>query len=277
MPSRLAVFVLRTLFITGICVCEVWAAGSPSTTQSAQLAHNIQATREAATDPTFTAEISEATMNDIVRMLKGRYAVRFGCEDIDYTPNDMITLGQLIEQLDSAATTRPLTKFEETRRGLARRELQAGISKTSSFDIAFWRRTGRFSAPSMEALLDDLFLKSPYIWSVHNGTFYIRPLKGSLLNFPVSLDVRDLSINQVVGQILDQQPASESKIVRMSMGKDDSDKTFVHRLILKDVAASDALCRAVEASNPTMSWNLSGIQGHRLFSIDKQQLNEDGQ
>jgi hypothetical protein len=170
----------------------------------------------------------------------------------------MITLGQLIEQLDSAATTRPLTKFEETRRGLARRELQAGISKTSSFDIAFWRRTGRFSAPSMEALLDDLFLKSPYIWSVHNGTFYIRPL-------------------QVVGQILDQQPASESKIVRMSMGKDDSDKTFVHRLILKDVAASDALCRAVEASNPTMSWNLSGIQGHRLFSIDKQQLNEDGQ
>jgi hypothetical protein len=244
--------------------------------QARRCSGQVPATSSPATKP-YSLDIDYQQMNAAAVELSGRLGLRIGLEDIDYTAADMEKVGDVMANLRATATTRPLSHNQTVTLDAAERELAMGMDPQANFDVASFRLNGHYSGSTADELLDKLTANSPYSWSKANRTYLIKPTRGSILAFPVTLNLKNTGIVEVINAILAQQPAVDGRrqIAGLTDAGSASPKTVrpeqarVQSLVLNGVRADEALCRACEAADPPLCWELCGLHGQRLCGLYK--------
>jgi hypothetical protein len=168
----------------------------------------------------LTLELDHERMGNIVSTIRRQCGARVCFEDVDYDmEKDVVRLGEFIQEMEAAAHRRqPMSPALQKRLQHARSLLKDGNPPNLLIDQKFFPYSGRFSAPTIEALLDQLTSQGPYAWKRISQSYVVYPRAGSVLNFPVSVDLHNISLMDAVKIILDQSPAPKIGIGITSTG-----------------------------------------------------------
>lgn len=144
--------------------------------------------------------------------------------------------------------------------------------------------TGMYTAASAEEMLDSLTAASRYTWMKSNTCYVIYPRKGSLLMERITLSVPPCTLLDAVRALLDSDPtdAKQKELITASFMSTGGPRpspvnvNTVGTLTFVDTPLVDALCRVVEAADPSASeggifiWQLCSGWAKQCRIIDVQ-------
>src|SRR5690606_30186730 len=106
---------------------------------------------------------------------------------------DAQTAADIIRQLEEKAGRGKLSPAEADRLDSARRIVKEHGPKVL-FDSGAPRLTAKIRADSLDELLEKLTAGTRYAWRKVGSTFVVLPREGSVLDFPVTADVSNLTM-----------------------------------------------------------------------------------
>jgi hypothetical protein len=138
--------------------------------------------------------------------------------------------------------------------------------------------SGKYTAATVEEMLDALTGPSPYTWQKNNACYVIYPRTGSLLMEKVTVSIPACSLYDAVSMVFASRSDSTKKdepmgIVQIGSGppRPSPQKVDVTALTFVDTPLMDALCRAVEAAGTDGAglfvWYLCGGWAHEMRCI----------
>ncbi|MBN2685089.1 MAG: SUMF1/EgtB/PvdO family nonheme iron enzyme, partial [Pontiellaceae bacterium] len=213
------------------------------------------------------------TMQNMVVRLRQEYGIRLCFENLDFDPErDALGLGDALKQLGEKEQQGTLTAKEQNRWAVAQRLLADGNSPNMLFDVGE-RYDREIEAASVAELLAKLTQDTPYAWTKVSESYVIHPRGNSVLAFPVTLDTTGMTLQQALLNILGQSN-EQIRIMQISAmptqpGFDPTPwlSSKLPPIDLKNMNATEALCRVTEQSAPSVVWELAGYAGGRNLSV----------
>ena len=216
-------------------------------------------------------------MGNILTLFQQKYpAVRLCFEELDFDRNDMVTIGQALQQIEDAAKRRTLTTNENLRLADIRRLLAKGPRENEPYGSPAPRYDKHITANTVEEFLGQLTQGTPYDWRRFGNTYVVCPRDASRLAFRVTLSTDGLTVEEAEMKILAQQPTNSQittvTIMHMPVMAGTDPTPELHAklpaLDLKNVLAMEALCRITEAARPDSVWELAGYKDFRTLEIN---------
>jgi hypothetical protein len=217
----------------------------------------------------------EDLLANIVGTISRNHAVRICFEEIDLDPQkDAQTAADIIRQLEEKAGRGKLSPAEADRLDSARRIVKEHGPKVL-FDSGAPRLTAKIRADSLDELLEKLTAGTRYAWRKVGSTFVVLPREGSVLDFPVTADVSNLTMQVAAQRIAGQRPSGGpiglvvmTRGIRV-LGKDPISllQTRVPPLAFQDQSALEALCLLTESTDPAFTWHLAGYRQSRGLGV----------
>jgi Protein of unknown function (DUF4019) len=181
------------------------------------------------------------TMQAIVQRLRRELGLRVAFEDLDFAPEDGITLGHRLAELGAREAAGTLTPRERDLLMDARRLQSEAVPQLESADRIIAEETADHTRPyavvaeairarmnpgarsetmvdvgqrftytistdTVREFFEPLLHDTPYRARKVGGTWLIEPRAGSRLAYPVTLDCAGLSVDEAVAAILAQAP-----------------------------------------------------------------------
>jgi len=227
--------------------------------------------------PKYSLTVQNDDMGMIVGRLRQVYELRVCFESAPKDPEkDRITLDNEVKRLQALAAERELSSSEQYMLEKFLNLVERDYPADTIVDRVRHRYSGMFAGETPTEVLDAVCAEGPYGWFEENGTYVILPRLGSTLDYPVTLDVENMPIVDVLRLIAKQDPkgglglggGGAGPLGPVSIGEA-LGKCIAPRLVLEDVAALEAMCRAVEAAGGQLAWTAGevGWGGARMISI----------
>lgn len=212
------------------------------------------------------------SMQEVVGMLRATYGARICFEELDFDPLvDSITFEERIQSLRRLELEEgSLSPRQRLLLAHAERSVQMGVPLDAQCDLNFFRLSGYVEAATIDEVLGAITEDSPYAWSMQNGTYVVGPRKNSVLGFSIHLNVTEqMMAIDIMKDILDQGPQQHGfsvGVVHFGINTI-RNEAIIERLILRDVPATAAMNRVVEAAGGNVCWTLLGVKGNRVLYL----------
>ena len=199
----------------------------------------------------FHFDCAGDTMQDVLMRLGKQFNVRIcweSDEKIKRSRTELVMMKDLLEELEIWEASGILSDREKERLVELRR-----FQTPETAGEVFTRYHGQLAASSLEGLLDQLTEGSTdrARKSKSGKTWMVSPIEGSRLEFPVTLNTRDLTIAQAVDQLCSQSP---DKLERTSIGERPWLDMACKPVSLQQEPAWEALCRISEEAEFDLIW-----------------------
>ena len=218
------------------------------------------------------------SMQNIVYRFQQEYGGRLCFENLDFDmKQDTMTLGRRISMLEEKQRDQKLTAREvELLKDARRLRKEEKLGDETVIDVGE-RYEGNIVADSIEDFLNQLTKDTPYDWTSTDGkgSWVVLPRAGTRLNYPVTLDTGDLTVEEAVAKVIEQRPAGSEIGVgqvdtRPVAPGTDSDP-WLHVKCkpanFVGIPAWRALCMIGEGARPDSLWELAGYKEHRMLGI----------
>ncbi len=217
----------------------------------------------------FSLDVTDTSLGGLANSLQRRFQACICTEELPLSPDDIVTAADILE-VTKDRPPEELTKREQLLLKTAKEMLDQGHTPAITIDSKRYRFTGKFKASSFPKLLDQLLMESPYHWYEENGTFVVFPRIGSRLSFPVTLNLRNPSITNVLKALVKEQPEdhvlTDHGTVMMVGATPPEYFQIFHELLKKPLPVSlvfdkepamDVLNRLVEATGGEVYWHVT--------------------
>ncbi|MBC8126655.1 MAG: protein kinase [Gloeobacteraceae cyanobacterium ES-bin-144] len=218
------------------------------------------------------------SMQNILYNFRRKYDVRIAFENLDFdTKKDTIKLGQRIATLEEKQRSGKLTTREtELLKDAQRLRKEEKLGDETLIDVGA-RYEGIIKADSVEDFLNQLTKDTPYDWTSTDGggTWVVLPRVGTRLNYPVSLDTENFTVEEAVKKVIEQRPAgseiSIGQVVTRPLAPGTDSDPWLHMKCkpekLRGIPAWRALCMIGAGARPDSVWELAGYKEHRMLSL----------
>jgi hypothetical protein len=221
--------------------------------------------------PMIVLELDNDRMQRIAELITWK-GIRVCFEEVDYEiQKDVVRIGEFIQEMETAAKAGPLSPAQRKRLEIARGFMKEGKTPDMPFDLKFFPYSGVYSATTIEGLLDRLTEQGPYTWKRISRSYVVYPRERSVLDFPVSVDLRDVSLQDAVNNILAQSPEPNKigmvVVVTGPVRPRYLDARIRGSLRVQNSPAMYVLTQAVESADSKVCWEIAGYKGQRSLGL----------